>query len=697
MEYKKVILTVVLSILFFSFLPAKTKSSQLPPKYRKWLEEEVVYIITPTERKVFLQLQNDREREVFIKSFWSQRDPNPHTEENEFQIEHQRRLQYAKDHLGRGTPTAGWRTDMGRVYIILGEPNSIERYENMTQVYPLIIWFYQGLVKYGLPHAFSVAFFKQDGAGDYQLYSPVVHGPNKLLVNYTGDVNDYLAAYNKLYEVNPNIARISLSLVEGEQNINMRPSLSSDILIQKQIPTAPTRQVNDSYAVKLLKYKEFIDVDYSVNFIPNSAMVRVIRDNEGFYFVHYLVEPQKLSLEQYDNDFYANLEVDGSVLDEKDNIIYQFNKKVPIKLRKDQVDQIREKLFSFQDMFPLIEGTYKINILIRNVVSKEFTSIEKTVTIPGPDIDTPRIGALTLAHTAKKEPGLKSIEKSFLIGDTQLLPSPRNDFVSGDTLYLYFQLQGLTDEQREKAYIVYTLYKNDKAFHTVKKNVSDYPDKTNILESFSLEGYSAAYYNIRASLYAAGDRFLTLGEESFYITPINRLPRPWVVSLSSPAGSPENFGKLGIQYANTDDDEKALAYLQGAYNRNPLLPQLALDYARILNKLKMYEKLLTVGTPFMETDAKHEFYALMGIAAEGLEQYEKAITYYKDYLAYHGANLRILNSIGKCYLKLDNIDEALVALEKSLELFPNQDKLKAVVETLKKKKQESITQEKNKK
>ena len=110
MEYKKIILTVVLSVLFFSFLPGKTKVSELPPKYRKWLEEEVVYIITPTERKVFLQLQNDREREVFIKSFWSQRDPNPHTEENEFQIEHYRRLQYCKDHLGRGTPTAGWRT-----------------------------------------------------------------------------------------------------------------------------------------------------------------------------------------------------------------------------------------------------------------------------------------------------------------------------------------------------------------------------------------------------------------------------------------------------------------------------------------------------------------------------------------------------------------------------------------------------------
>lgn len=702
MKYKKQILIIFFGLLLIGQLPStleakKSKVSKLPPKYRKWLQEEVVYIITPTEKNVFKQLQNDREREVFMKTFWSQRDPNPHTEENEFQIEHYRRMEYAEAHLGRGTPTAGWRTDMGRIYIILGEPNSIERFEHMTQVYPLVIWFYQGLVKYGLPHAFSVAFFKQDGSGDYQLYSPVVHGPNKLLVHYTGDVNDYLAAYNKLYEVSPNIAKISLSLVEGDQNLSLRPSLSSDILIQKQIPTSPTRKVNDSYAVKLLKYKEFIDIDYSVNYIPNSTMVRVIRDNNGFYFVHYLIEPKKLSLEQYDDDYFANLELNGSVLDQKDKIIFQFNKTVPIKLRKDQVDMVRGKLFSFQDMFPLIEGTYKINVLVRNVVSKEFTSIEKTVTIPKAKVDSPRIGALTLAHTAKKDPKFITFDKSFLVGDTQLLPSPRNDFVSGDTLYLYCQLLGLTDQQRETGYIVYTLYKNEKAFHTVKKNLSDYSDKTNILETFSLEGYSAAYYNIRTSLYAAGERFLTLAEESFYITPIDQLPRPWVVSLSTPAGSPENFSKLGIQYANSNNDKKALAYLEGAYNRNPLLPQLSLDYARILNKLKMYEKLLAVGTPFMETDAKHKFYALMGIAAEGLEQYEKAVKYYKDYLSYYGANLRILNSIGKCYLKLDNIDEALVALEKSLELFPNQDKLKTVVESLKKKKEEAKTQGKSKK
>jgi tetratricopeptide (TPR) repeat protein len=100
----------------------------------------------------------------------------------------------------------------------------------------------------------------------------------------------------------------------------------------------------------------------------------------------------------------------------------------------------------------------------------------------------------------------------------------------------------------------------------------------------------------------------------------------------------------------------------------------------------MYQKVLDVGTPFMQTDQKHEFYALMGLSLQGLAQYEEAIRYFKDYLAYHGTNVRILNAIGSCYQRLGNIDEALVAWEKSLELFPEQNELKTYIASLKKNK-----------
>ncbi|MCX6584323.1 MAG: GWxTD domain-containing protein [Candidatus Aminicenantes bacterium] len=694
MKNKKVLHFSIFSLLFLCIglqLKSEVKVSQLAHIYRKWLQEEAAYIITSSERKVFLQLDTDRERDMFIETFWKQRDPNPNTVENEYKIEHIRRLKYANETLGRGSPSPGWRTDMGRIYIILGEPKTIERYENMTEVYPTIVWFFQGFGKYGLPDAFSVVFFKPEGSGDYVIYSPLIHGPQKLLVNYMGDVNDYVQAYNEMSRVNPNLARVSISLLEGDDSIGVRPSIASDLLVQKQIPEVPAKAVNDEYAAKLLKYKAYIDVEYSVNYIPNSSLIRVIRGNSDFFFVHYLIEPQKLSLEQYDKDFFANLEINGSALDANDRIVYEFTKTAPIKLQADQVEKIKDKLFSFQDMFPLIEGKYKIYILVRNSVSKEFTSIEKEVVIPAVSkiMEQPWISELILANTAKRDPKYSNSEKSFLFNGVQLLPSPRNDFIASDTLYVYFQLSGLTPEQLEKGHIIYTLYKDDQPIKTTRKNLENYTDKTGILEEFSLAGYTAAYYNLRASVYGNETQSLVMGEESFYISPVGYLPRPWVVSLSSPADSPDNLNKLGIQYANCNEDEKSLDYLRRAYNLNPTSPTLAADYCRILNKLKMYQKVLDVGAPFMQSDQKQEFYALLGLASQSLGQYEQAVSYFKDYLAYHGTNLRILNAIGICYQQLGNIDEALVAWEKSLEIFPNQPELKTYVESLKKSKTKS--------
>jgi GWxTD domain-containing protein len=115
------------------FLPAQKKKSvkDLPPQYQKWLQEEVVYIITPKERDVFLQLESDREREIFIEAFWRVRNPSPESAENTFKKEHYRRIQYANQWFGRESPTVGWRTAMGKMYIVLGEAKQIERYENL--------------------------------------------------------------------------------------------------------------------------------------------------------------------------------------------------------------------------------------------------------------------------------------------------------------------------------------------------------------------------------------------------------------------------------------------------------------------------------------------------------------------------------------------------------------------------------------
>ena len=245
---------VLLSISLFSSADIKIKD--LPPSYRKWLQEDVVYIITATEKKVFMKLETDRERNIFIEAFWKHRDPNPNTVKNEFKKEHYRRITFANQRFGKESPGPGWRSDMGRIYITLGEASYVERHENLAEVYPVIIWFYEGMIEYGLPNAFSVVFFKRTGIGEFELYSPVKYGPQHLLIHYKGDPTNYLAAYYELLQIEPNIASISLSLIPGEAIHTLSPSIASEILISGKIPSAPHKKVKDIYAEKLLKYKD---------------------------------------------------------------------------------------------------------------------------------------------------------------------------------------------------------------------------------------------------------------------------------------------------------------------------------------------------------------------------------------------------------------------------------------------------------
>ncbi|MGH9668399.1 MAG: GWxTD domain-containing protein, partial [Bryobacteraceae bacterium] len=97
---------------------------ELETPYKKWLNEDVGYIITDEERQAFKRLATDEERDSFIENFWLRRDPTPDTEENEFKEEHYRRIAYANEHYAAGLP--GWKTDRGRMYIMWGPPDEIE-------------------------------------------------------------------------------------------------------------------------------------------------------------------------------------------------------------------------------------------------------------------------------------------------------------------------------------------------------------------------------------------------------------------------------------------------------------------------------------------------------------------------------------------------------------------------------------------
>jgi len=669
---------------------AKKKTSKdLPPQYRKWLDEEVVYIITPKEREVFLQLDSDRDREVFIRAFWKQRDPTPESDKNEFREEHYRRIAYANQWFGRNAPAPGWRTDMGRIYIILGEPKTTERFENLAQVYPTVIWFYSGLDFPGLPTSFNVVFYKPEGQSTYVLYSPMRDGPQKLLIHYMGDMTDYESAYLELRDVEPIIANISLSLIPGESVLTERPTMSSDILLGNRIPAAPFEKVKDDYAEKLLRYKDIIEVDYTANYIDSEALVRVYHDQAGNAFVHYLIEPKRLTFEPVADHYHADLEAYVSVTDPQGLAVYQFNRSVPFDMTESQLASIRNKLFSYQDLFPLVPGSYKVSILLKNKVSREFTSAEATVFVPAPAAFT--LFAPCLANRVDTASRFRGQGKPFLFGSLQLTPSPRNDFLRGETLYAFFQLENAPEDVKTGGFVEYTILKETEkgpeSIQTLTRPLAEYADRTNVLQEFSLANYPPANYILRISVLNAARAQRIAAEDRFYVAPVPNLMRPWVLSVPQPPSSAPQYANIfGTQYMNKKEFAKARPLLETAVRREPNSVAFALDYARLLLELKEYAGVKAAAQPFLADERKWDFLEPAGRASQALGENAEAIAFYKDYLAHFGANLNVLNAVGECYLQLGNTAEALAAWERSLKIEPNQPKLKERIEEIKQKK-----------
>ena len=161
----------------------KIKKEPLSEASKQWLEEVVPYIITPAEREVFLSLPNEEERGKFIENFWKRRDPEPQTPENEFKIAYYRRIAFANKFFTVGG-TPGWKTDRGRVFILLGPPSeiqsdylsgrsSINRPGTIKE-----IWTYWNLPNPDLPYTLEFTFVDLYGTGDFKLETSLGYKDN---------------------------------------------------------------------------------------------------------------------------------------------------------------------------------------------------------------------------------------------------------------------------------------------------------------------------------------------------------------------------------------------------------------------------------------------------------------------------------------------------------------------------------------
>jgi GWxTD domain-containing protein len=229
-------------------------------------------------------------RDSFIEDFWEIRNPARGSGRNPFKDEHYARMEYANEHFGRQTNTPGWKTDMGRTYILFGKPASRAPFTGYGQIYPLELWFYSNNGgSASLPPYFYVLFFMPNDIGEYRFYHPFLDGPMKLVRGSQFRTNRDV--YRFLNPLGGDLARAAFTLIPGEplDTQDYQPSMAAEMLVNKLQNFA-----NDSFNVERIHTARELRAQVSSWFLVNQERPLdlsdiVLRDFAGSYWLDYAV------------------------------------------------------------------------------------------------------------------------------------------------------------------------------------------------------------------------------------------------------------------------------------------------------------------------------------------------------------------------------------------------------------------------
>jgi GWxTD domain-containing protein len=350
---------------------------ELETPWKKWLNEDVAYIIKDEERKAFEQLNTDEEREQFIEQFWLRRDPTPDTLENEFKQEHYRRIAIANQVFGGATP--GWKSDRGLVYITFGPPDSLmfmlppdaERFK----MPPFESWTYKHVA--GVGDNFVIAFSDLNGTGEYTMTDP---RPKSVI-----------AADNQ------------------PAPTNRFDRLQQFVRLQRGIPTLKIGSLA-AYALKMQ-----VRVDY-LRLTGASVLANVTVQ----------FDPRDLPTDAANGK--ASVTITGRVSTKEGRAVSTFEK------------ALEQQSAVGGESVPLEPGSYELKIVARDAVSGRLGTYDTQLDVPHFDEDTFATSSLILADTLHRVPAKRVADATFTIGDTTVRARAGNRFTSEEKLGIYLQI-----------------------------------------------------------------------------------------------------------------------------------------------------------------------------------------------------------------------------------------------------------------
>jgi GWxTD domain-containing protein len=668
----------------------KIAEKNLPAKFQEWLHI-VAYHIQPIEKDVFLQLKTDRDRDAFIETFWKQRDPTPGTPENEYQEELLKRFKYVNEFFGRSTTRPGWQTDMGRYYMILGPPQSIERFDATLGLVPAEAWSYYGDPKKDLPPQFVLVFFQRAGVGEYRLYDPVSDGPSRLLQNQRdiGDPFDYEALYEKVYDISPTLAEYSLTRIPGDYGLAFGPSPRNAMLLAS-IVDSPKKDVNPSYASHFLNFLGVVSTEYLTNYVDCAASTALIRDPvTGLRFLHFSLVPAAVNVDAYvpKDQFYCNFRVDIS-LRVGESIIFQYSREFPLYFPQSDWDRVRASGLAIEESFPVIEGKYRLNVLLTNTVGKQFSVFEQDIDVPadppGPWINGPFLGY-------KYETYPRDVHIPFKVNDRKLVTDPKMTFARTDTIAVLFDLVNMTDDLFRGGTARITIQGLREASpvrkdYTVRLDASPFAKILSFPQTIPATDLDPDYYDIIIELIGADGRTIDTKKGSFVVSPSPAVGHP-IANAKGVALANQFLYRymLAQQAEKTGRPDAARALYEQAYQLNPEYKEGLIMYASFLIKAGDYSRALEVAQK-LETDDQRKFtyYVLRGQALMGQEKYEDAVNEFVRANKLYNSDIVVLNALGRCYYRLGRKAEALEAFKASLSLDPKQEAIKKLIDEIEK-------------
>jgi GWxTD domain-containing protein len=450
---------------------------ELDTPYKTWLNEDVVYIISPEERQAFLQLETNEEREQFIEAFWLRRSSNPDLPDNDFKEEHYRRIAYANEHFASGIP--GWKTDRGRIYIIWGKPDEIESHPTggtydrpieegggSTTTYAFERWRYRYLE--GIQENVELEFVDPSGSGEYHL--TMDPGEKDALLHVPG---------------------AGLSLMES-----MGMASKADRFTRSDGTTMPTALGGTPASLNEFNRLELyakVQRPPEVKYKDLEAIVtsRMVRDQLKFgYRTDYLkvtsdtvlvpvtvqIPNNQLSFKAKDGVHSAEVNIFGRVSSLTGKVVQTFEDSVAKDFPDSLFQQSVKQMSIYQKALPLRPGLYRLDLVVKDVSSGNVGAVNERLAVPRYGDEKLEASSLILADQIEHVPAKQVGTGQFVLGSSKVRPRLDADFTTADKLGIYLQVYNLKpDEKTHKsdAAFVFTVKKGDQQVMQFKESSMD--------------------------------------------------------------------------------------------------------------------------------------------------------------------------------------------------------------------------------